>query len=292
MPEKPSFPARYAALHAYVAPLNPQLWRLFLGLALMAMVYFTGLVSYLAVFALVYGVNIGEVVRGSTPAALVILLGSFVFMALAAVMAAAWPGRRPILGLIGPLRPALRDFVRVLAIVAPVAAVLYALTWALDPSFAANAPWGLLLSWLPLAVLGLFIQVLAEELVFRGYIMGQLAARFAHPFAWMILPSALFGAAHYEPSTYGDAAWIVCAAIMFWAIMVSDITARTGNLGAAIALHFGNNFMPFFLIGEKGKLDALALNTIIVDPTDPKTIIVQVLYILAMWRAARWLLRV
>jgi DNA-directed RNA polymerase subunit RPC12/RpoP len=39
---------------------------------------------------------------------------------------------------------------------------------------------------------GVLIQTGAEEVLFRGYLQQQLAARFASPIAWMVLPSAIF----------------------------------------------------------------------------------------------------
>jgi membrane protease YdiL (CAAX protease family) len=292
MPEKPIFTGGYAPMQDYIAPLHPQLWRLFVGIGLMLGVYLIGVVAYLSVFVFVLGINTQDIVTGRTPAAMLILLYSFGFLGLAAMLAALWPGRRPVFGLIGPIGPARRDFLRSLLAMVPIIAITAGISWAFDPSLAAHIPLAQVAPWLVFGIIALLIQVSAEELVFRGYIMGQLAARFSHPFAWMILPSALFGAVHYEPQTYGTAAWIVCLSIMFYAIVISDITARTGNLGAAIAIHFGNNFMAMFVIGEVGKLDGLAQYTIVVDPADPITMATQFLYILILWLTIRWALRV
>ena len=42
----------------------------------------------------------------------------------------------------------------------------------------------------------IFLQASSEELVFRGYLPQQLAARFGNPAVWGFLPSILFGALH------------------------------------------------------------------------------------------------
>ncbi len=52
------------------------------------------------------------------------------------------------------------------------------------------------------------IQTGAEELVFRGYLQQQLAARFASPLIWMVLPALIFGAVHYDPATAGPNVWL------------------------------------------------------------------------------------
>jgi uncharacterized protein len=138
----------------------------------------------------------------------------------------------------------------------------------------------------------LFIQISAEELAFRGFIMGQLAARFSSPVLWMIVPSVLFGAIHYSQESYGDAAWIVCVTITVWAVMVSDITARTGNLGAALGLHFANNFMAMLLVGQLGQFDGMSLYTSVFDPANLSMLVLQFAYIGLSWLVARWALKV
>lgn len=291
-PNKPAFTGRYAAMQPYIAPINPQLWRLFAGLCLIVVLYTLFLNAYFIWVAQLLGQGHGALTMGRAPRDMVILLASFVFMALAVILAAIWPAQRRIMGLFGPPQAVRRDFWCVLGAIWPVLALSFVLAWAFDPSFSPNQTLAQILPWVPLALGALFVQVTAEEMVFRGYIMGQLAARFAHPAAWMVLPSALFGLVHYEPATYGDAAWIVCAMIMFWAMMISDLTARAGNLGPAIALHFGNNFLPVFLLGEAGKLDGLSLHIVVIDQSDPLVIVTQALYTVLVWLAARWALRV
>ncbi|MEZ5685612.1 MAG: CPBP family intramembrane glutamic endopeptidase [Paracoccaceae bacterium] len=87
----------------------------------------------------------------------------------------------------------LRDFRKVLI---PLAALWLALLLALlNPDVGRSAPLPTVLTWLPLVLPLLVLQIGAEELVFRGYLLQQLGARFHHPLIWMGLPSVLFGAA-------------------------------------------------------------------------------------------------
>ena len=122
-----------------------------------------------------------------------------------------------------------------------------------------NLSFGLWLSLLPLTLFFLLIQVSAEELLFRGYLQSQLAARGLHKSIWILLPSVLFGLLHYDPTVMGEAApWIVIWTIGF-GILAADLTARSGTLGPAIAFHFAVNFMAVTLIGFGDYLGGLTL---------------------------------
>lgn len=110
-------------------------------------------------------------------------------------------------------------------------------------------------TWLLLMVPGVaavFIQVTTEELLYRGYLQQQLAARFRSPIVWMVLPSVYFGAAHYY-NGFGPADGLTYA---IWAtalgLACADLTARTGNIGAAVGLHLANNIFPQLIYAVEG----------------------------------------
>ena len=107
----------------------------------------------------------------------------------------------------------------------------------------------------------------------------------------MLLPAVLFGALHWDAASYGGMAWIVCAATALFALTASDLVARSGNLGAAIAMHFGNNFFAMVLVGETGRMDGLSLFTAPIDLTDPMTVALQFVLTIVMWLVARLALR-
>lgn len=152
-------------------------------------------------------------------------------------------------------------------------------------------------SWLPLLPLGLaavFVQVTTEEVIFRGYLLQQLAARFIHPAVWMVLPSALFGALHYDPTLGGNSVWVMASAMLF-GIMASDLTARSGSLGPAIAIHFVNNANAILLVSAQDSLNGLALFRAEIDLTDPaqlrNVLLVDTGVLVCSWLAARLALR-
>ncbi|MEM7236696.1 MAG: CPBP family intramembrane glutamic endopeptidase, partial [Pseudomonadota bacterium] len=60
--------------------------------------------------------------------------------------------------------------------------------------------WGLYL--LPLAI-AVAIQSCGEEVLFRGYLQQQLAARIRAPWVWLILPAVLFGLLHGGEGWHG-----------------------------------------------------------------------------------------
>jgi membrane protease YdiL (CAAX protease family) len=117
---------------------------------------------------------------------------------------------------------------------------------------------------------GVLLQTGAEEILFRGYIQQQLAARFRSPILWMILPSALFGVLHWQPDVMGDNAIYVVAAATLFGLLAADLTAKTGSLGAAWGFHFANNVVAILIVSLDGPLSGLALYTASVDPASPE----------------------
>ena len=188
-----------------------------------------------------------------------LFLATFIGMAFGAVFAARLLHNRSPMTLLG--RPAwvLRDFaISCITVIAVFAVGI--LIWSFWFDAKANLEFRYWLWLAPFGLLGLLIQTGTEELVFRGYIQQQLAARFTSPIAWMILPSLLFGLAHYDPVTLGDNWWIVIAATALFGMAAADLTAKTGSLGAAWGFHFVNNIVAIMILATDGPLTGLALN--------------------------------
>lgn len=146
---------------------------------------------------------------------------------------------------------------------------------------------------MPLALPALLIQTGAEELIFRGYLQSQLAARFRSPVIWMVLPSALFAVLHFD-STAGANAWAIVGVTFLFGLVAADLTARSGSLGPAIALHMGNNISSVLFVGLPGNLSGLALFLLPVEASDPALRIlfpVEALLLVLIWLAARVAIR-
>lgn len=250
---------------AYVAParLRPQLWRLALGMVLAIGIYVLWMMAVGFVVTLGMGLDglehqLGDLGLGRSPVALIVLLFTFIGMALGTFAATSWVHRRGIGTLFGPRALVIRDFALgaglLFAVSAPVALLVLAIV-DVSPGVALST-WAM---FLPFALLGLLVQTGAEEVLFRGYLQQQLAARFASRWAWMVLPSVLFGLVHYAPAEMGSNAWVLVFATGFFGLLLADLTARSGSLGLAWGLHFANNVMAMLIFTTGEALDGLAL---------------------------------
>lgn len=235
--------------------------------------------------------SVQSVVQGSEPVGALLALYSFILPFLVLWVVLRLLHDRAISGVLGPVRLAVRDFFKVMRLLIVLFAVLF-----LVPSPAGMEPvpqlaFGTWLKWLPLALVGLLIQVTCEEFIFRGYLQSQMAARFRNPAIWLVIPSALFGVVHYAPSIYGENAALVAIWAFAFGMIAADMTARTGSLGPAIALHFVNNVSGLLLVATEGHLSGLALMVLPMGP-DQDAIIRMGFWIglptlLCMWLVAR-----
>ncbi len=147
--------------------------------------------------------------------------------------------------------------------------------------------WALLL--IPIA-LGAFIQTSSEELLFRGYLQRGLANRFRSAIVWGVLPTIAFTALHWNPSSVLAMNIGVVISIGAFAALLALLVYRTGNLGAAMGAHLGNNFVGFALISHDQTLGGLALfqapplDSLAWTPAETATVAgISVLSILATW---------
>lgn len=129
-------------------------------------------------------------------------------------------------------------------------------------------PLGQWLLLLPVALLAILIQSGTEELFFRGYLQQQFGRLSSSRLIWLVLPSVLFGAGHYF-SGYGPADGIL---YVIWATLLglscADLTARTGNIGAAVGLHLTNNAFAMLLVSMQD-LQSSGLALILFPYDDP-----------------------
>lgn len=152
------------------------------------------------------------------------------------------------------------DAVRTFLAVAVLLAAVGALLQLVRPiAFSPGVPVDLWLGILPMSLIALVVQVFGEEVVFRGYLLQQLAARFSHPLAWMGVPSLLFGLAHFSVSDFGANAAVIALWAGVFGLALADLTARTGSIGAAFGVHLANNVMALLVVALPGSTAALAL---------------------------------
>lgn len=255
----------YAAhvLHTHSAKDRSEWWRTLMGAAVMVVLYimFTILYQQLVIGMITARPALGQELQdGTTPQAMYVILGSFGLIATAVFVGIRMVHARAATGVFGPVMLAVPQFFRVLALVVVVCAVVgllppYGMGAPLVPNLAFGV-WALLL---PVSLLAVFIQTSAEEIFFRGYLQQQLAARFSSPVVWMVLPSILFSFGHYQPGEAGGNAVMIAVWAGIFGLLMADLTARSGSLGPAMAVHFANNAMAFLFTSLPDSLGGLAL---------------------------------
>ncbi len=250
---------------AFVQPARraPALWRTVLGVLLIVLIYAGSIAAALGGVVAILGSEsaallAGRLVALDTPRGTLFLLATFLGMAIAPMAVARLLHRRPVASLFGRAPRVLRDFV----IAASIVGLFYGLSvglWSFAYDAVPNVPLETWVALLPLTLLGLLLQTGAEELVFRGYLQQQLAARFATPFVWMVVPSLAFGLVHYAPAMTGENAWLMVAGAMLFGLFAADLTAASGSLGAAWGFHFANNLVALAILATDGAITGLAL---------------------------------
>ena len=98
----------------------------------------------------------------------------------------------------------------------------------------------------------IFIQVTAEELVFRGYLLQRLGAWSQHWLVWAVLPSALFGLLHFDPGLPDSSAYYYAVAAFLMGLMFCAAIWRSGTLWTAIGIHLAINAVGLSIIGTEG----------------------------------------
>ncbi len=294
-----SRPASYAAHEGLVSGVRarPELWRLLVGLGIVAAVV---TVLNLVLFSVVVGFASHEwteaFLTGSSPFAMLILLSSFCFVTLGVWLAVRRLQRRTLSSVLGPFRETVAQFwlvFRALLILGVAVVVLppYDMGAALTPNVELTT-WILLL---PLSLIAVLIQTSAEEVLFRGYIQQSLAARFRSPIIWMGLPSLLFALGHYAPAAAGENAGLIALWSCVFGLFAADLTARSGTLGPAIAMHFFNNMVALLIISLPDNLSGLALFILPYDMSNTSALrawlYVDFAVMLVSWLTARLALR-
>ncbi|MEP5154368.1 CPBP family intramembrane glutamic endopeptidase [Planktotalea sp.] len=257
----------YTAHERFVAPAREksEVWRLVLGLCLVVAIVWIG--GPLIWELLSYGLSEEDYLALANdfttlvlPQSVLLLLYSFGLVWLAvATVTLTMHKRRPETLLGSPTIAWMQAKFVFVALLLLMLALLVLPPYQSDPPLIRGLEFGHWLALLTPALIALFIQTSAEEVLFRGYMQQQLAARFNSPQVWMLIPSALFGLAHYAPGSYGGNAWLVVIWAGVFGLIAADLTARSGTLGPAIALHFVTNISALLLIAPQGEMSGLAL---------------------------------
>ncbi|WP_298840490.1 CPBP family intramembrane glutamic endopeptidase [uncultured Roseobacter sp.] len=256
----------YRAHDALIEPVRPtaQLWRLVIGLILVAGVYLLCNQMFFQFLGTVLGPGaVGfftSLNGGTSPVSMLILLGTFGFMTLGVAVAVRVAHNRGITSVFGDFSRTRRQFLDVLIVLLVLNAAIFVLPpWGMGVDLAPNLGFSTWMLILPLSVGAVLVQVSAEEILFRGYIQQQLAARFRPRVVWLIVPSLLFGLGHYMPLQAGPNATLIALWAVMFGVLMADLTARSGTLGPAIAVHFVNNVAAILFVSLPDGLSGLSL---------------------------------
>ena len=174
-------------------------------------------------------------------------------------LGALWPGvwlalrlihRRPLASIFGTDGRLSRiDFVKGLAATALAGLPVMVTALLFDPTLLRNdIAIGAWIAALPVLLLFVLVQTSAEEVAFRGYLLQALAGRFRSPLVWAVIPALLFTLGHWDGRAIPSLNLLNLSLIGLFAAMATFLVWRTGNLAAAIGLHFGNNVIGLLVV--------------------------------------------
>lgn len=265
-------PTRYGAHDRFIAPARdtPGLRPVILGFIIIESLFELGQQLLGLILQIVSPALSQAVQRGDTPLGLLINLAAFAWLAVCVALVLRFVHGRSLRGLIGPARlfaPRFRATLLHVTLLFLAAEVL--LGGFSIPAGATLRPLTVWLLLLAPALLALLLQTGAEELFYRGYLQQRIAVLLPHPVVWLTLPNIAFALAHWSsaaPATE-NAAYIIWA--FCFGLAASDLTARAGNLGPAIALHLVNNAYAFLFFAIKDAPDSGLALVLYAPPRHP-----------------------
>lgn len=283
-------------------PAQPriQIWRTALGFVLLIGAFFGATFVLFTSAGSLLDTAPGSLLSGQTPVSAGLFFATFIGFHIGLLIILPLLHKRGYRTLLGPSgRLKLQHFLWGLLATVFIASALYGfllierlfMPEGSGPVISRVRPLSDWLVWLLPALALIFMQSFAEEAVFRGYLLQQLRARFRSVVIWAVMPSLIFGLLHFDPGTYGTlnaGAYVLNTTAT--GIMLCLITLRTGNLGAAAGLHFGNN-AALTVIGIKDNLEGFSLFAVGMEPTSGYTaysILFQTGFNIALFLLWRW----
>lgn len=251
------------------------LWRIVLGVAVIAAVWLAGTFAIISAGAVAVLASRGDwpadsdqifdaayqmVVHGGQIGTIVQLL-SIASLWIGVWLALKLVHKRSIFDLFGVERR-LRwpDFMRGAVVTLIVGGIAMPIGLMIDPTFERSdislSSW--LVAALPL-VLACFLQSSAEELLFRGYFHQALAARFVSPLIWVLLPTGLFTLLHWDSGVSTAMNMAALLVIFAFSLSMTVLLIASGNLAAAMGAHLGNNIGAIMLFSSQPHLGSAAL---------------------------------
>jgi membrane protease YdiL (CAAX protease family) len=142
-----------------------------------------------------------------------------------------------------------RLYVRAAAAGFVVTAVVLAIDYAVDPSAYRLLHHGTaLLPWLVVGLAVIFVQTLAEEILFRGYLLRMWGAVLPYRVLTTSLVMGLFISGHFSNADFKTDFWFNAMNFALVQIVWSFVWFRTQSVAATAGLHWANNVTCFFIV--------------------------------------------
>ena len=245
-------------------------WRILLGAVIIVVVCGLGLFSVGFFLNGMAGIDLTQ----SSQTTLIVFLASFIpiWLGTGAVTRVLFGFSLPHLyGRSGKIRWSdfRVAFAYIFVIVLVLELLVFTATWIMGtPPYTRNVAVSIL-DWLiylmPLIIL-VFLQIGAEEVFFRGYLLRLIYSRKARLFWAVYVPSFLFGLAHLDPITYGYNSVLYVLNTAVTGVILCFITLWRENIAMAMGIHFAVNIFAILIIGQGdtpiGSGAALWLSTI------------------------------
>ncbi|WP_417268998.1 CPBP family intramembrane glutamic endopeptidase [Celeribacter sp.] len=287
----------------FSAQKRPEFWRIFVIIAMGLIVgLFATPLFFLTLGAAdpaLHAISVdafGAPRVGVTPGGLFVVLAGFAILIVATVILAERLTARSLRDITGPSALMRGDFWLTLKWMSGLLVVMLILPWDGDPEqIRAQYAFGQWLFWVPFALVGLMVQVLAEELFFRGYLQTQITGA-TKSYAFGLLGSAvLFGVGHVSPVAEGVAGYFPVLWAICFGVIAGDLTARSGTIGPAVALHLVNNFAAMMFAPHEDVFSGFGMWVSSADLedlySDPMIILYEFGFLIVTWLAARVAIR-
>lgn len=247
---------------------RPGLWRVLAGIAIIAALWIGGTFGVLFLWGAVEAARRGEPggalgrLTGAEggPEIVAVLLLTFAGIWLGVMLAVRLLHGQPFWSLFAPERRVRAgDFTKGLLVAAAFTTASLPFAMAVAQPVLSPLPLAVWLgALLPVAAL-VFVQATAEELMFRGYLLQQLALRSRNPLVWAVLPAAVFGSLHFSAALPGGAGLLYIGTTFMMGLALAALVWRTGSLWAAMGMHVGFNLIGLTVVGTEGVMSGAQL---------------------------------
>lgn len=241
---------------------HPGFWRVILGMAIIGAFWVGGtmavLSSWRALSTLLYGPlgardRLDALIKGGSPGMVAIMLLTFAGIWVGVFLTVRLLHGQRFMTLFAPeggIR--MNDLAKGFVLAAAFALASIPISLAIAVPTITNLPFHEWFGFSLLLLVLVFIQATAEELIFRGYLLQQLALRSRNPLVWAVLPAAAFGALHWTNAPTDHLSFYYASATFLIGIALAALVWKTGSLWAATGVHVGFNIIGLTLAGTDG----------------------------------------